>query len=627
MSSASPSPRLAGQIAPVMDGELVDSASVVIVDSSAALPLVKPPVTELVWEKLTVKARASSKKGDEAVLLRDLDGRLSYGLTALMGLSGSGKSTLLNSLACRLDVTTVQEGTLTLNGQAYTNAELKRISGYVMQDDLLNGHLTVQETLQYGADLRLPRDWTAEQRLQRVNEVIEEMGLQGCRHVLIGTSEKKGISGGQKRRVCVALQLLTRPQLLFLDEPTSGLDSVTAYELVSTLSTLMRNSGCTIVASIHQPSSRIFELFTHLIVLKAGRIVYHGRQSEVVDTFTEAGYPCPMYTNPADHILEVVANSPDGGAVEAAVLEACQQNPLLHTTQPNRQRKYADVMGRDEYNQKRLSWQGQTGVLFRRSLQEQWRKRHIHAVSIAQSLLMAILIGTAFLNIGTSQPAVARRQAVLFFCVVNQGMFGALTIINSFPSERSLMLRERASGTYYVSSYFIAKTLAETLWQLSSPLLFSFVVYWLAGFANTAEQFVVFAVFMTLCSLAATSLALMVSALARTIDLSVTVLPLMLEISRLFGGFFLSPAALPRYFSWLDALSYIKYCYVGISLNELKHITYACTNASLQICSGPQQIRALGLDYISIGGCAGCLVAIIIGTRIIAFWAVRQLTT
>ena len=132
---------------------------------------------------------------------------------------------------------------------------------------------------------------------------------------------------------------------------------------------------------------------------------------------------------------------------------------------------------------------------------------------------------------------------------------------------------------------------------------------------------------MILCSLASTSLALMVSALCRTTDMSVTVLPMVLEVSRLFGGFFLSPSRLPKYFSWLDALSYVKYTYVGTSLNELQGLVLTCTPADIQsdkcVPDGETTIRDLGLDYISIGGCIGALFAYIIGCRVIAFLGVR----
>ena len=136
---------------------------------------------------------------------------------AVMGPSGCGKSTLLNTLACRLDVNTTVTGEMRLNGRPYKTTELKKMSGYVMQDDLLNPHLTARETLHYTAALRLPAHMTAEQRDARVEEVIQEMGLAGCQHVIVGDPSKKGISGGERRRVCIGMELLTRPTLLFLD--------------------------------------------------------------------------------------------------------------------------------------------------------------------------------------------------------------------------------------------------------------------------------------------------------------------------------------------------------------------------------------------------------------------------
>ena len=130
----------------------------------------------------------------------------------------TGKSTLLNTLACRLDVNTTVRGEMRLNGRPYAATELKKMSGYVMQDDLLNANLTVRETLHYTAALRLPAGMDRKERDARVEEVIQEMGLVGCQNVIVGDPSKKGISGGERRRVCIGMELLTRPTLLFLDE-------------------------------------------------------------------------------------------------------------------------------------------------------------------------------------------------------------------------------------------------------------------------------------------------------------------------------------------------------------------------------------------------------------------------
>jgi ATP-binding cassette subfamily G (WHITE) protein 2 len=192
----------------------------------------------------------------------------------------------LNTLACRLDVNTIVQGEMRLNGAPYNNAELKRIAGYAMQDDLLNGGLNVEETLMYTAELRLPRDFTDKQRRARVEDVMADMGLTHVRNVVVGTSLKKGISGGERKRLCVGMQLLNRPQLLFVDEPTSGLDSVTALDLVRTFHSLAhgkpQDKAVTIVCSIHQPQSKIFNLFDSLILLKAGNTIYQGSKKQAM---------------------------------------------------------------------------------------------------------------------------------------------------------------------------------------------------------------------------------------------------------------------------------------------------------------------------------------------------------
>jgi ATP-binding cassette subfamily G (WHITE) protein 2 len=183
-----------------------------------------------------------------------------------------------------LDVNTVVEGEMRLNGASYDNAELKRVSGYVMQDDLLNGYLTVEETLMFTAELRLPRTFTDKERKERVEDVLKDLGLVHARHDIIGSQQKKGISGSERKRLCVCMELLNRPQLLFLDEPTTGLDSVTALDLLYTLHGISHgksnDKAVTIVCSIHQPQAKIFNLFDSIVLLKAGHIMYQGSRKQ-----------------------------------------------------------------------------------------------------------------------------------------------------------------------------------------------------------------------------------------------------------------------------------------------------------------------------------------------------------
>ncbi|KAJ3095315.1 hypothetical protein HDU97_007044 [Phlyctochytrium planicorne] len=602
---------------------------------------------ELAWKDLTVTTRKGEK-----VLLNSLNGAVKGRLLAIMGPSGSGKTTMMNTLAYR-QKNAVTSGSTTINGADYTSSELKSISGYVMQDDLLNAYLTVEETLMYTAELRLPSTVTAEQRKKKVDEVIKTLGINHCRHTIIGNDLKRGISGGERKRVCVAQELLTDPVLLFLDEPTSGLDSITALSLCKTLKKLTEERGCTVITTIHQPQSKIFGLFDDILLLNSGTIVYYGEVSEIYGFFSDAGFPCPPHTNFADHMLDVIIGEAgdvktDGDAAPAVnVAAAAKDNEVLRAPSEasrileekflirQRSRPQSDSLPRsnnarnkDLVMHRKPSWYRQFNVLLRRCFKEQFRGIGVILTLLAQSILMGVLIGTAFLQIGNTQSSIVRRQPVLFFCVINQGIFGALTMINSFPSERLLVLRERAAGTYRVSAYFLAKNLSESVVQLFSPIAFSIIVYPLIGLQMQADKFFIFAGFMILCATAANSVALLVSAICRTTTLSITVLPMVLELARLFGGFFLSPANLPKYFSFLDAISYVKYSYVGIALNELTGLELTCTQQQLvngvcPITSGQQTVASLGLNSFSMGGCAAFLVGYIVVCRFIAYVGVR----
>ena len=192
-----------------------------------------------------------------------------------------------------------------------------------------------------------------------------------------------------------------------------------------------------------------------------------------------AGYPCPVHANPADHLLDVItpprSNPLFGNTAVSLEQQAAIDDAILKAQPPIE----IDLsMGEDkrEFQMANLalnpSWFKQVAILFRRSIQEQFRQMRIIVTSIIQTIVIAILIGTVFLKIGNSQQSILRREPSLFFCAVNQGIFGALMVINSFPVERSLSLRERASGTYFASAYFIAKILAETLIQFPVPIIF-----------------------------------------------------------------------------------------------------------------------------------------------------------
>ncbi|KAL5069516.1 hypothetical protein RYX36_020403 [Vicia faba] len=225
-------------------------------------------------------------------------------LTAMLGPSGSGKTTLLTALAGRL--TGKVTGTITYNGNSDSSC-MKRKIGFVSQDDVVYPHLTVLETLTYTALLRLPKTLTREEKVEHAERIITELGLTRCRNSPVGgcMAVFRGISGGERKRMSIAQEMLVNPSLLLLDEPTSGLDSTTAQLIVSVLRGLAR-SGRTVVTTIHQPSSRLYRMFDKVVVLSDGYPIYSGESGQVMDYLGSVGFvPGFNFVNPADFLLDL----------------------------------------------------------------------------------------------------------------------------------------------------------------------------------------------------------------------------------------------------------------------------------------------------------------------------------
>ena len=230
-------------------------------------------------------------------------------LLAVMGASGAGKTTFLDLLARKNKRGTVK-GDFYVNGEKVSDADFRSVVGFVDQDDALLPTLTVHETILDSALLRLPRDMSSSNKEQKVFEVEKQLGIYGIRDQLIGSEGSvRGISGGERRRVGIARELVNSPSILFLDEPTSGLDAFNAYNVVESLVTLAKNYNRTIVFTIHQPRSNIVALFDQLILLAQGKVVYSGEFARCQSYFDQIGYSCPSGFNIADYLVDLTMHA------------------------------------------------------------------------------------------------------------------------------------------------------------------------------------------------------------------------------------------------------------------------------------------------------------------------------
>ncbi|KAF9564211.1 hypothetical protein EC968_004605 [Mortierella alpina] len=322
-------------------------------------------------------------------------------LTAILGGSGSGKTTLINALLHRSPQGVKISGNIYFNGSK--NPSMRKINtvcGYVRQDDgMLMAHLTVRETLRYAAELGMAKSLTKIEKWAKVDEIIDLIGLTECRDVLVGDDDTSGISGGQRRRVSIGLQLVNEPACLFLDEPTSGLDALTAKTLVLTLKRIAL-AGRTVVCAIHQPRIDIWNEFDNvLLLMTGGRLAYAGKAPDAIAYFERAGYTPPEQTNVPDFIIDTVSDnhrSPEQEAASRAVTDSlyalhCQQ----HNADATLESATADPLSQQALGRVPPHYAGflrASVILTRRNFTDTFRQRGRYVFRIVGPLAISLIL-------------------------------------------------------------------------------------------------------------------------------------------------------------------------------------------------------------------------------------------
>mmetsp|Transcript_34172 Transcript_34172/g.49668 ORF Transcript_34172/g.49668 Transcript_34172/m.49668 type:complete len:600 (+) Transcript_34172:44-1843(+) len=516
----------------------------------------------LEWSNIQLKVGSGDK---EKTLLHTMAGvARPQQMLAVMGSSGAGKSTLLDVLAGRLE-TSGLKGTITSNGNIIEKKNFRRETGYVMQSDALFPLLTVRETFLFAAYLRV-QDKTKAEKVAAVDKIIHLLRLEKCAGTIVGDELNRGLSGGEKRRVSIGVDIVHEPAVVFLDEPTSGLDSSTALSVVESLKAIAVEATCTVVMTIHQPSAKLFASFDSVIFLAAGRVTYDGPTKDLLayigDVYKAANYGVPPVANPPELFLDLtdrLATDNNLVLVTGKYDGDSSRNVDNNISEPNSQVSYAN------------SLLGECGILLNRALLNMWRTKELFLARMGAVVFFGVLIGTLFKQTGKDKVDINYDlQTSYFVFTIAFFYYTSLEALPIFLAEREIFQREYSRGAYRALSYVLATTLVNFPFMLIIAFLYSIITYWLVGLPNIAGVFFfnVLTVFTVLIT--GTSFATMFSVLVPNPMVGQTAGSGLFSVMFLFSGFFIKKADIPDYWIWLYYLSLFNYAYDAFLVNAFK---------------------------------------------------------
>lgn len=527
-------------------------------------------------------------------------------MACILGPSGAGKSTLLNILAGRMNTAGAgceYSGIISMGGAIVKPVEVRSSIAYVMQEDALPAMTTPRELLEMSAMLRLSGEGGSREGVKaQVSHLLHDLRLEKCADTYVGSALFKGISGGEKKRTSVGVELITKPKMIFLDEPLSGLDSYAAWTVMQVCKDLASH-GCAVLCTIHQPSSEIFEMFDKCICLAEGRTVYCGSVGDVGSYMGKVGQPVPKQHNPADHILFTVQKQSPTELHEFTETWAKEESVIVL---PVIQQKRGGQDGASPQAPKpvsRKSFGTQLSFLVSRELNETFRNKIGLFMRFVVTGIMGLLFAAIFAGIGGKDDPRSHFGAI---CNLMVGvMFGsAQPLLLQFPLERPIFLREYAANMYGVVPYFLAKTLVEMPMSFLTALETFLISYWVMDLQGNFLYLVLVAWAL---SMTAASTALMVGCSVPNAQSAQELAPLIFVPQILFTGIFVSINLIPKWLRWMQYLCALKYAVNLASIIELKDSP-----------GGLDTLEVMSIDTNSVGLYVGVLVGIFLGFRLLA---------
>lgn len=567
--------------------------------------------------------------------------------------------------------------------------KLPNISGYVMQSDYLLPNLTVFETLMYAGLLRLPSSLSHQQKIRIVRRIIRELGLKDCANHRIGggggTTETGGkvgstISGGERRRVSIGVQLLTDPSLLFLDEPTSGLDSFTANRMMHLLLSLSRTGGRTIICTVHQPRSEILQLLDAVVLLSKGRVVFWGHPRDLMRHFLDSGYSFPRHVNPADIVLDLISLDPrsdvawnescvrlihllecwEGSSIRLSVLQQINSPPFSHSLQdqsmssssPSTSSAPPTTSAEDSHLSTATNKDNTTQIVditdHKKILQTQSGKERVRIsflqsvvlltgrsylnlsrsplavfTRIAQLVSFGIILSLCYLRIGDDQVAVQNMEGFLYECL-SPVFIGFLNAVALFPTERNSFYRERQDKLYSTAAFVISYLLAEIPIAMVSVLIYSVLTYAVIGLKTEFSAFLIFYTALFFILFAGESFGIMLCAAFYDIGVANSLAAVIFSLFMLMSGFFRPISGIPAVLRYFDYLMITAYATQVLAINEFEGATYTCPeNTTCRYQTGEDVLQSLDIDPNNFWFCFAAIILLAFLYRFIGYLILR----
>ncbi|CAI5537428.1 unnamed protein product [Closterium sp. Naga37s-1] len=579
------------------------------------------------------------------VILNEISGFARSGeVLAIMGSSGCGKTTLLDVLSHRIASAAASAGPLAggrtgyieLGDRPTTDDLMRRISAYVMQDDLMYATLTARETLMFSAEMNLPRSFSYKEKQERVERLLELLSLQHAANTLIGNENLRGVSGGERKRVAIGAHIVHDPKVLFLDEPTSGLDSSNAYRVVKILKDIALTSESIVIMVIHQPSFRVLEQIDQLLMLSTGNMIFFGPPPHLPAFFDAFGTPVPKFANPTEFALELLEQLKSTS--EAALMELVAFAADWHRSRDHMahaktgrhakpallaapgggdggetdggsgagahgrkgadgKKKFCGLAGKlgkkggkkgEEGEEEEVvesghkgthryanSWFREFYILFVRSGLMIIRNPLLYFLRLMLLTVAGFLLASLFYKPSHDPQGMLERLAYLSF-IVAMLFFCSADATPIFIMERNIFIRETSHNTYRASTYVVATMAVYIPLQALMAMTLTLESWWTVGLSGGFAGALFFATICFLCLFTGNAIATFASSFFKNMILAYATVISTMAYFTLVSGFYIHRTSIPKFWIWLHYISPMKYAFEALVQNEFVRDSGPC---------------------------------------------------